>query len=416
MKRITSYDQFKNILPYASEMFGVYQSLLGWKSQRRMRRIEQGIHIQDLPLITQIAKHFKNETIITDITNDGCEVAGVKFDLGEFASSGKLIRQELVILQEISKRIKNRKALSIDEWQNFLINNDLKEILNTIVFPYYKDKFQQQCRILNTIPEYPEESSTAYSERINVLKHNLQEELLLELKYESSIARAIIELINTKAIIPLNKIFYTNLNYDSKTAFLNIIQLLSEEYKDPFLTFDPKKDVNKVSLSPLGIVHLFRQYFFEFDTFYVYQAFYNQAISTTSLPSGNKRKTITIHLPIDVIGPSIFCHAQIGHHNDGYTQGLYLYLRIFEELSIKFTLQCMVFFLTSAKTTSEQTPIYLPEKITVVKTSDVDNSTPPNESNIDYQISFPTSPTTVKIDHFLELDIEAVKTAFPRIK
>jgi hypothetical protein len=36
---------------------------------------------------------------------------------------------------------------------------------------------------------------------------------------------------------------------------------------DPFATFDPKKDIKNVSLSPLGIVHLFRQYFFELDTF-----------------------------------------------------------------------------------------------------------------------------------------------------
>jgi hypothetical protein len=36
---------------------------------------------------------------------------------------------------------------------------------------------------------------------------------------------------------------------------------------DPVATFDPKRDIKNVSLSPLGIVHLFRQYFFELDTF-----------------------------------------------------------------------------------------------------------------------------------------------------
>ena len=29
-----SFDDFKGILPYASEIFGVYQPLLGWKSRR----------------------------------------------------------------------------------------------------------------------------------------------------------------------------------------------------------------------------------------------------------------------------------------------------------------------------------------------------------------------------------------------
>lgn len=30
---------------------------------------------------------------------------------------------------------------------------------------------------------------------------------------------------------------------------------------------DPFKDIDRAGLSPIGIVHLFRQYFFEFDTF-----------------------------------------------------------------------------------------------------------------------------------------------------
>jgi hypothetical protein len=37
--------------------------------------------------------------------------------------------------------------------------------------------------------------------------------------------------------------------------------------QDPFETFDPKKQLDRVALSPIGIVHLFRQYFFELDTF-----------------------------------------------------------------------------------------------------------------------------------------------------
>ena len=35
-------DDFKETLPYASELFGVYQPLLGWRSQIISRRIEKG--------------------------------------------------------------------------------------------------------------------------------------------------------------------------------------------------------------------------------------------------------------------------------------------------------------------------------------------------------------------------------------
>src|SRR5258708_18024238 len=34
-------DNFKGILPYASELFGVYQPLLGWKSLRTTQRYER---------------------------------------------------------------------------------------------------------------------------------------------------------------------------------------------------------------------------------------------------------------------------------------------------------------------------------------------------------------------------------------
>src|SRR6188472_162487 len=37
-----SFDQYKGILPYASEVFGVYQPLLGWKSRITLQRFERG--------------------------------------------------------------------------------------------------------------------------------------------------------------------------------------------------------------------------------------------------------------------------------------------------------------------------------------------------------------------------------------
>ena len=36
-----AFDNFKGILPYASELFGIYQPLLGWKSKRIAKRYEK---------------------------------------------------------------------------------------------------------------------------------------------------------------------------------------------------------------------------------------------------------------------------------------------------------------------------------------------------------------------------------------
>jgi hypothetical protein len=38
---MASFDEFKGILPYASELFGIYQPLLGWRSHRTAERYQR---------------------------------------------------------------------------------------------------------------------------------------------------------------------------------------------------------------------------------------------------------------------------------------------------------------------------------------------------------------------------------------
>jgi hypothetical protein len=54
--------------------------------------------------------------------------------------------------------------------------------------------------------------------------------------------------------------------FDTRLVF-EALEKADADFQDPYLTFDPKKDVQDVSLSPLGIVHIYRQYFFELDSF-----------------------------------------------------------------------------------------------------------------------------------------------------
>ncbi|HHF0588957.1 TPA: N-acetylmuramoyl-L-alanine amidase [Legionella anisa] len=149
-------------------------------------------------------------------------------------------------------------------------------------------------------------------------------------------------------------------------------------------------------------------------TFYIYQKLFTETATTTVNPAGKTIKKIIMHFTISLVEPCIFCHAQIGHHVDGYLQGLYLYLRIYETLSIKATLQYMIFFLTSEKTSAEKTPLEISEETTVTRTSEI-NSATNAESNIDIQFSTPASPATIKMNNFLEIDIDAAKAKFPEI-
>lgn len=82
---------------------------------------------------------------------------------------------------------------------------------------------------------------------------------------ESALAGALLLIVDQKLFPQLEMIFYEKSGDELAEANQQIVDLLADE--DPSATFDPKKDIKNVSLSPLGIVHLFRQYFFELDTF-----------------------------------------------------------------------------------------------------------------------------------------------------
>ena len=47
-KRITDLTDYTSVLPYASEMFGVYQPLIGWKSKRILQRMNQGLILDNI--------------------------------------------------------------------------------------------------------------------------------------------------------------------------------------------------------------------------------------------------------------------------------------------------------------------------------------------------------------------------------
>lgn len=149
-------------------------------------------------------------------------------------------------------------------------------------------------------------------------------------------------------------------------------------------------------------------------TFYIYQKLFTETVTTTVNAAGKTIKKIIMHFIISLSEPCIFSHAQIGHHVDGYLQGLYLYLRIYEELSIKATLQYMIFFLTSENTNAEKIPLELNEETTVTRTSEINPATQA-ESNIAIQFSTPATPAIIRINNFLEIDLQAAKTMFPEI-
>ncbi|MGJ0491185.1 hypothetical protein [Methylobacter sp.] len=251
-KRITDLTDYKSVLPYASEMFGVYQPLIGWKSKRIVKRMNKGITFDNLSKFKSILSRYKG---VVSTNFDGCVIELDSYQVGIENDTFLKPQSESVLLSTIANLLEKFNKIPENEgWLDFINHDFLKKLLNEEVFKSYQGLYRQQCANI--------EESHHGAQLVN-----LQSEVIQGLKTESAIAGALLGYAENKLFEKLKSIFFIS-NDLSKTPLKDIfVSLKQNDYKDPYLTFDPKKDIKDVSLSPVGIVHLYRQFFFELDTF-----------------------------------------------------------------------------------------------------------------------------------------------------
>ncbi|GLX67870.1 peptidoglycan-binding protein [Paenibacillus glycanilyticus] len=260
VKRITDLVDYQTVLPYSSELFGVHQSLIGWKSKRVLDKLQSGAKLDKGDLLPRLQRYLSNQMPI-DI-NDDCNVYAPNLVPAPFTGP-TLKKQDSILLRTISNRLREKGGLpeSAEEWKMFVNDDELRGILNNHVIEYYASTSMTQCKLIGRNSE----SNPALANR---LREQSKEDIRTALENETTIAGVISELFNNDRMAELIRIFYTNLDYDFKQGFYDTLaKAETDTADDPYLTFDPKKDVQDVSLSPLGIVHLYRQYFFELDSF-----------------------------------------------------------------------------------------------------------------------------------------------------
>ena len=140
-------------------------------------------------------------------------------------------------------------------------------ILQTDVVDYYSRLSISNCQTIAQLPQLEGESGEEFRVRKWRLILESQRDIRTAINDEAVIAGVLKMLLDKGAVAALNSIFFSNLDANGEAAFQDVLDKAAMDFDDPYLTFDPKKDVKDVSLSPLGIVHLYRQYFFELDTF-----------------------------------------------------------------------------------------------------------------------------------------------------
>jgi hypothetical protein len=267
VKRITDLTDYTAVLPYASELFGVYQPLLGWKSKRIEQRFKEGQRRDRPRLLEKLKREFAGIVKVGYLDN-----GGVNIELEPGVLSGGRIRSfDSVVLAQIAAKLPPFEQLRPNVWERLITADVVQVVLKTEVVAFYSKAFAEARRpsgdASDTVLRSRSGPSTSALDRRNAQTAAFEHQL----EYESSVAGAVLHLVKEKQHAALVDIFYVTKNRVEDARQL-IRRLEAEDGIQGLPGIDSvnprdREHMQGVVLSPIGVVHLFRQYFFELDTF-----------------------------------------------------------------------------------------------------------------------------------------------------
>jgi hypothetical protein len=289
VKRITDLSDYTAVLPYASEMFGVYQPLLGWKSKRIEERIKAGYKHDKSQLLETLKRKFAP---LIDIAYGDGQQLRIAVKPGVLAG-GKLRRFDSVVLLALSADLPPFEKLDPGIWQKLVTEERLAAILDKNVVDFYTRAYGELRKAGDDSFDALKRARAA--DPANALARKTAQSTAFEqqLQYESSVAGSLLHLVREKAFPVLTDIFYATRNTLEEARQL-IAKTLANDGAEAFLsldTLDPRdrEQIRSVALSPIAVVHLFRQYFFELDTFL------GTPVSHVWLSPGSSVELIEVH-------------------------------------------------------------------------------------------------------------------------
>jgi hypothetical protein len=244
MKRTSDLTPYVNTLPYASEIFGVYQPLIGWKSARTTKRLRDGFSADVAHVLRSLYRQFPGRFEVTL----GADHVLERIQQLEPASLAQPATGPMnsFVLDSVRRQLPPDDEFDTDVWGQVLTAEQVSGTLTKEVVPQVTQWYQTAS----------ENGRRAPQEQTRVVNAMLADQL----NRESAVAGYLLYLQEQGHFDVLEDIFYKH------AGLLPKLQALLA-FRDPLDVFDPMKDIDRAVLAPIGVVHLFRQYFFELDTF-----------------------------------------------------------------------------------------------------------------------------------------------------
>jgi len=266
VKRITDLEQYSNVLPYASEIFGIYQPLLGWKSMRIAERFARGLSNDKAQILRKLEQQISAD--VTVKYGDSSQV-DIQIKPGELLN-GALRTFDSLVLERVGQSLPSYADYSPQIWAAHIKPDLIDAILKKEVVGNYTKAFSQlrntgASRLLRADARL---AASAVTDATRGLEITAFEKYL---RYESRVAGMLLLLVKERRYDVLKDIFYVSRNSTERAGTLSRI-LGADDGATAYLDIDhldpsDAEQIKAVALSPISVVHLFRQYFFELDTF-----------------------------------------------------------------------------------------------------------------------------------------------------
>lgn len=264
VKRLTDLIDYTSVLPYASELFGIYQPLLGWKSKRMTERFDKGFAQDKRILLNRLKEQFAGRATIKYDDSGTLDIRLIPGILDARAPKPF----DSVLLQTLAERLPSPSKVTPAVWAETITRQTLDKAFKESVVPRYTEFYSSGHGEEGTARPMMMLARSAGPELQRAAFRTAFER---QLRYESGLAGALLFLTQHKNYGALNDVFFSTKDNSTSAGELSA-KLSAMSAMDGYLDMDhlnprDKEDIERVALSPISVVHLFRQYFFELDSF-----------------------------------------------------------------------------------------------------------------------------------------------------